>query len=179
MPFIRPTRPADLAAIHAIYADEVRNRTASWELEPPDLEEMQRRYAAIVDAGYPYFVAEAEGGVVGYAYASAYRPRKAYRFTVENSIYVAPGQQGKGIGKTLLRALMDECADRGFRQMIAVIGDSGNLASRALHASLGFALIGVAPALGYKNGRWLDQVLMQAPLGTGAGSAPGELTRPA
>ena len=122
-----------------------------------------------------YIVAEDDGVLMGYAYASAYRPRKAYRFTVENSIYVAPAAQGRGVGRALLRALMDACAARGYRQMVAVIGDSANAASRGLHAALGFTLVGVAPALGYKNGRWLDQVLMQAPLGAGATGAPDEL----
>lgn len=172
---LRPARPGDIAAITTIYADEVRHRTASWELEAPDAAEMTRRFEAITSGGYPYIVAEDDGVLMGYAYASAYRPRKAYRFTVENSIYVAPAAQGRGVGRALLRALMDACAARGYRQMVAVIGDSANAASRGLHAALGFTLIGVAPALGYKNGRWLDQVLMQAPLGAGATGAPDEL----
>lgn len=177
MPTIRPARPGDIAAITAIYADEVTYRTASWELEAPDEAEMKHRFETITGNGYPYIVAEDEGVLLGYAYASAYRPRRAYRFTVENSIYVAPLAQGKGVGKRLLGALMDECTSRGFRQMVAVIGDSGNVASRSLHAALGFTLIGVAPALGYKNGRWLDQVLMQSPLGDGADGDPIELRR--
>lgn len=172
MPTIRPTCPDDIAAITAIYAEAVINGTASWELVAPDAAEMRRRFAEITGKGYPYFVAADGGDILGYAYASAYRPRIAYRFTVENSIYVAPWAQKRGVGRRLLEALIEDCSRRGFRQMVAVIGDSDNAASRALHASLGFTLIGVAPALGFKHGRWLDQVLMQLPLGEGSGSPP-------
>ncbi|PIO98352.1 GNAT family N-acetyltransferase [Pleomorphomonas carboxyditropha] len=174
---IRPARSGDIPAIAAIYQEAVRTGTASWELEPPTEAEMLRRFETITGGGYPYLVAEMGGTLAGYAYASAYRPRLAYRFTVENSIYVDPARQGQGIGRRLLQALIDDCARRGFRQMVAVIGDSGNLGSRKLHAALGFTLIGVAPALGYKFDRWLDQVLMQRALGDGEHSAPGELSK--
>mgnify|MGYP000958313844 FL=1 len=174
---IRPARASDTPAIAAIYQDAVRTGTASWELEPPTEAEMLKRFEAITSGGYPYLIAEMAGGLVGYAYVSAYRPRLAYRYTVENSIYIDPARRGQGIGKRLLQALIDDCARRGFRQMVAVIGDSGNVGSRKLHAALGFTLIGVAPALGYKFDRWLDQVLMQRALGDGENSAPGELSR--
>ncbi len=174
---IRPARESDIPAIAAIYQEAVRTGTASWELEPPTDAEMLKRFEAIRDGGYPYLVAEMGGSLTGYAYASAYRPRLAYRYTVENSIYIDPSRQGQGIGKRLLLALIDDCARRGFRQMIAVIGDSGNVGSRKLHAALGFTLVGVAPALGYKFNRWLDQVLMQRALGDGEHTAPGELSR--
>ncbi len=148
--------------------------TASWEVEPPTLDEMAARRAAILAGGYPYLAAELDGRLLGYAYASAYRPRAAYRATVEDSIYVAPEAQGQGVGKALLAALMADCAQRGFRQMIAVIGD-GNGASRAsakLHEAAGFELAGVLSAVGFKHGRWLDQVLMRKALGEGAASPP-------
>ena len=172
---IRPARPGDIPAIAAIYQEAVRTGTASWELEPPTEAEMLKRFETITSGGYSYLVAEMGGSLAGYAYVNAYRPRLAYRYTVENSIYIDPARQGQGIGKRLLQALIDDCARRGFRQMVAVIGDSDNVGSRKLHAALGFTLIGVAPALGYKNGRWRDQVLMQAPLGAGATGAPDEL----
>lgn len=174
---IRPARPGDIPAIAAIYGQSVRTGTASWELEPPDAAEMLKRFETITGGGYPYLVAEVEGALAGYCYASAYRPRVAYRYTVENSIYVDPARQGRGVGRALMQALIDDCARRGFRQMIAVIGDSDNLASRKLHAALGFTLVGVAPALGHKFGRWLDQVLMQRAIGDGDASAPGDLVR--
>lgn len=174
---IRPALARDIPAIAAIYREAVSTGTASWELDPPDDAEMLKRFETITGAGYPYLVAEVDGRLAGYSYASAYRPRIAYRYTVENSIYIDAGLRGKGIGKVLMQALIDDCARRGYRQMVAVIGDSDNLGSRKLHAALGFTLVGVAPALGYKFGRWLDQVLMQRALGEGDGSAPGELVR--
>ncbi|WP_237152815.1 GNAT family N-acetyltransferase [Oryzibacter oryziterrae] len=172
MMMIRPAQPKDIAAIAAIYAEAGIKGTASWELEAPDHAEMLRRFETITGAGFPYIVAELNGAVVGYAYANTYRPRQAYRFTVENSIYMDPAAQGRGIGKRLLKVLVDDCARRGFRQMIAVIGDSDNLASQKLHASLGFELVGIAKGLGYKHGRWLDQILMQRALGEGSTGAP-------
>ena len=174
---IRPARPSDIPAIAAIYGEAVRTGTASWELEPPAEAEMLKRFETITSGGYSYLVAEMGGSLAGYAYVNAYRPRLAYRYTVENSIYIDPARHGQGIGKRLLQALIDDCARRGFRQMVAVIGDSDNVGSRKLHAALGFTLIGVAPALGYKFDRWLDQVLMQRALGDGERSAPGEISR--
>jgi phosphinothricin acetyltransferase len=164
---IRPGLAADIPAITAIYAQAVLHGTASWEIEPPDEAEMLRRQEAILLGGYPYLVAERDEVLLGYAYAGAYRPRPAYRATVENSIYIAPAAQGSGVGSALLAALIEACAARGFRQMIAVIGDGtgASIGSRRLHERAGFRLIGVAEKVGYKHGRWLDQMLMQKELG--------------
>jgi phosphinothricin acetyltransferase len=169
---IRPTTAADLPAITAIYDHAVRHGTATFELVPPDLEEMTRRFRALVDGGYPYLVAVEDGRVAGYAYASAYRPRPAYRFTVENSIYLDPAVHRRGIGHQLLRRLIAECAARGYRQMIAVIGDSANAGSIGVHSKCGFAMIGTHPSVGLKFGRWLDTVMMQLALGEGAATVP-------
>ena len=172
---IRPTQEADLAAVQAIYAHHVLTGAASFELEPPDLEEIRRRWSAVVAGGYPHLVAvegEAEvGRILGYAYAGAYRPRPAYRHSVEDSVYVDAARHGRGIGRALLARLIEECERRGFRQMVAVIGD--NLpASIALHAAAGFAEIGRVRAVGWKFGRWCDTTLMQRPLGPGDGTPP-------
>jgi phosphinothricin acetyltransferase len=166
-PIIRPATAADIPAIAAIYAHAVSHGTASWELDPPDESEMARRWQAILAGGYPWLAAESDGRLRGYAYAGAYRPRPAYRATVENSIYIAPDAQGRGIGSALLDALIVACAKSGFRQMIAVIGDpeGGSLGSRRLHERAGFRLIGVAEKVGFKHGIWLDQMLMQKELG--------------
>ncbi|WNJ90725.1 N-acetyltransferase family protein [Bosea sp. 685] len=171
---IRPAGPADIPAITAIYAHAVLHGTASWEVEPPDEAEMLRRQEAILAGGYPYLVAERDRAQLGYAYAGAYRPRPAYRATVENSIYIAPAAQGSGVGGALLAALIEACAARGFRQMIAVIGDGtgASIGSRRLHERAGFRLIGVAEKVGYKHGRWLDQMLMQKELGEADGTPP-------
>jgi phosphinothricin acetyltransferase len=173
-PSIRPAVPADIPAIAAIYAHAVLHGTASWELEPPDEAQMQRRFEAVLAGGYPYLVAERGGDILGYAYAGAYRPRPAYRATVEDSIYVAPAAQGLGIGSLLLDALTRACTERGFRQMIAVIGDGtgASLGSRRLHERAGFRLIGIAEKVGFKHGRWLDQVLLQKELGEGDRTPP-------
>ena len=171
-PEIRPTLEADLPAITAIYQQAVREGTATFELDPPDLAEMTRRYRALVDGGYPYFVAILDGHLAGYAYAGAYRPRPAYRFTVENSIYLDPGFHRRGIGSLLLERLITECEARGFRQMIAVIGDSANAGSIGVHARGGFKMIGTHPNVGLKFGRWLDTVMMQRDLGEGGSTVP-------
>jgi len=173
-PAIRPATPADFDAITAIYADAVLHGTATFELQPPDRAEMLRRFAALSDAGFPYLVADADGGPVGYAYAGPYRARPAYRFTVEDSVYLAPSAQGRGLGTALLARLIEEATGRGFRQMIAVIGDSANVASIRAHARAGFAMIGTHPAVGLKFGRWLDTVMMQRALGAGGASVPGD-----
>jgi phosphinothricin acetyltransferase len=173
-PTIRSATVADIPAITAIYRPAVLTGTASFEAEPPGEEEMLRRFKAIVDAGYPYFVAEMEGRVAGYAYAGPYRTRPAYRFTVENSIYIAPDVQGKGVGRLLLAAVIDACTKRGFRLMVAVIGDTANTASLTLHRRAGFTFCGTIHSVGYKFGRWLDSVIMQLPLGEGDRSAPVE-----
>jgi L-amino acid N-acyltransferase YncA len=172
---LRAALPGDAPAIAAIYRIAVLEGTASFEIEPPDATEMTRRMAAVVDAGYPYLVAERAGVIAGYGYLNAYRPRPAYRWSVENSIYVANGQHGHGIGRQLLMALISEATTRGYRQMIAVIGDSANIASTRLHRSCGFKFCGTIHAVGFKNGRWLDSVTMQLPLGHGDTSPPTQI----
>jgi L-amino acid N-acyltransferase YncA len=169
---IRPAEEADLPLITEIYEHAVRHGTATFELVPPDLAEMNRRYRALIDGGFPYFVATIEGRVVGYAYAAAYRARPAYRFTVENSIYLQPSIHRRGIGQQLLQRLIVECEARGYRQMIAVIGDSANAGSIGVHTRTGFTLIGTHPNVGLKFGRWLDIVTMQRSLGDGASTVP-------
>ena len=169
---IRPCEAADVATITAIYHHHVLHGAASFEIEPPDAAEMARRRRAVVDGGYPYLVAEQGGRVVGYAYANAYRPRPAYRNTVENSVYVEPGRERQGIGRALLKALLEACERCGFRQVVAVIGDSGHEASIGLHRALGFRMVGTLQSAGYKFGRWLDIVLMQRALGPGDGTPP-------
>ena len=173
-PTLRPATPADIAAITAIYRPAVLTGTASFELEPPGVDEMLRRFRAITEAGYPYVVAELDGRVAGYAYVNAYRTRPGYRFAVENSVYIAPDAQGKGIGRALLDRLITTCRDDGFRLMIAVIGDSANFASISLHRRAGFRFCGTIHSVGYKFGRWLDSVIMELPLGEGDTSAPTE-----
>jgi L-amino acid N-acyltransferase YncA len=169
---IRPAAPADLTAITGIYQHAVLYGTATFELIPPDLVEMTRRFEALTDGGYPYFVAVFEGRVIGYAYAGAYRPRPAYRFTVENSVYLEPAIHRRGIGLQLLQRLIGECEARGYRQMIAVIGDSANAGSIGVHTRTGFAMIGTHPNVGFKFGRWLDTVMMQRALGEGGETVP-------
>ncbi len=169
---IRPATPADIPAITRIYAYAVQHGTASFELEPPDEAEMARRQRTLVDGGYPYIVAEIDDALAGYAYAGPYRPRPAYRFSVEDSIYVDPHAQRRGVGRVLLEHLIEECERRGFRQMIAVIGDSAQAPSIELHRALGFRMIGAVENVGYKFGRWLDSVNMQRALGAGATTKP-------
>jgi phosphinothricin acetyltransferase len=163
---IRPATPDDIAAITAIYAHAVRHGTASFEIDPPDEAEMRRRMTALRDGGFPCLAADVDGRIAGYAYAGFYRTRPAYRFTLEDSIYIAPDLQARGVGRALLDRLISESAARGFRQMIAVIGDSTRQqASIRLHAAAGFTLIGTFPDVGYKFGAWLDSVYMQRALG--------------
>lgn len=169
---IRPGTASDISAITRIYAAAVTGGTASFELEPPDEAEMMRRFRAVTDAGFPYLVCEVSGRVQGYAYLSQYRPRPAYRYTVENSIYVAPDAFRSGVGRYLLSALIAHATASGYRQMIAVIGDSGQRASIGLHRALGFTFCGTVHSVGWKHGRWLDQVLMQLPLGSGDTGPP-------
>ena len=171
-PMLRAAGAADVPAMVAIYGHHVRQGTATFEIEPPGQEEMTRRLDAGDRDGLPWLVAEAADRVVGYAYAGPYRPRPAYRHTVEDSIYLAPEAMGQGLGRALLTALIAACAARGDRQMVAVIGDSGNAASIGLHAALGFAHVGTLRDVGRKFDRWLDVVLMQRALGDGGASAP-------
>ena len=169
---IRPAETCDLAAITSIYEHAVRYGTASFEIDPPDQAEMMRRYQALRAGGYPYLVVELEGTLAGYAYAGPYRARPAYRWSVEDSIYIAPQLQRRGIGHALLKRLMVEATAAGFRQMIAVIGDSANHASIELHRTAGFRMVGTFDDVGYKFDRWLDSVLMQRPLGTRRNDKP-------
>lgn len=172
MTTIRPSRPEDLTAITAIYASAVRTGTGSFEIEPPDQAEMARRRDDILAKGLPYLVAETAAGVMGYAYASPFRPRLAYRFSIEDSVYVHADARGQGLGALLLAELMARCTDWGARQMLAVIGDSANTGSVALHARLGFSPAGRFDNVGRKFDRWLDIVLMQRALGPGATLRP-------
>ena len=171
---IRPAAAADLPFITEIYEHAVRYGTATFELIPPDLAEMTRRFGVLMDGGFPYFVATLEGRVIGYAYAGPYRPRPAYRFTVENSVYLQPAIHRRGIGLQLLQRLIAESEARGYRQMIAVIGDSANAGSISVHTKTGFKMIGTHPNVGFKFGRWLDTVMMQRALGDGATTLPAD-----
>ena len=171
---IRPATAADLPAITEIYEHAVRYGTATFELVPPDLAEMTRRFNVLMDGGFPYLAASVEGDVIGYAYAGPYRPRPAYRFTVENSVYLKPSTHRRGIGLQLMQRLIPDCEARGFRQMIAVIGDSANAGSIGVHTRTGFQMIGTHPNVGLKFGRWLDTVMMQLPLGEGATTVPAD-----
>jgi len=169
---VRPAAPQDLPAIQSIYAHHVLHGLASFEEVAPPLEEMRRRYEDVTGHGLPYLAAEENGEILGYGYCTLYRTRSAYRFALEDSIYVKHGRQGKGIGKAVLGELIARCEALNYRQMIAVIGDSANAASIAVHASLGFVRAGNLRSTGYKFGRWVDSVLMQLPLGEGDGTKP-------
>lgn len=171
---IREAADSDLPAIQAIYAHHVLHGTGSFELEPPDLDEIARRRADVRRNGLPWLVAESEGRVLGYCYANLFRPRRAYRFFVEDSIYVDPAAVGRGVGHRLLERLLAECEAAGCRQMVAVIGDSANTSSIALHARLGFRFSGLLRASGWKFDRWLDTVFMQRALGGGDSESPQE-----
>ncbi|MBS1857527.1 MAG: N-acetyltransferase [Acidobacteria bacterium] len=168
----RDSRDEDLPAMAGIYAHYVRHTTASFEIEPPDAAELARRRALVLAAGLPWLAAEVDGAVAGYAYAAPYRPRGAYRFTVEDSIYLHPESTGRGIGAELLDRLIARCARAGKRQMVAVIGGSDNYASIRLHEKFGFRRAGVLTSAGYKFDRWVDSVLMQRALGPGDTAPP-------
>ncbi len=177
---IRASREADMPSVQRIYAHHVLHGFGSFEEEPPDLAELMRRRAEYLSRRLPYLVAELEGRadaerrIVGYAYAGPWRTRTAYRYTVENSIYVDPAHTKHGIGRKLMTELIAQCTALGFRQMIAVIGDSGNAPSIKLHEAMGFVHAGNLRSVGRKRGRWLDSVMMQRPLGEGAGTEPKE-----
>jgi L-amino acid N-acyltransferase YncA len=168
---IRPSIDADLAAIQAIYAHAVEHGTGTFETEVPSSEEMGRRRTEVLGRHLPWLVAERNGELLGYAYANYFRPRLAYRFCVEDSIYLAPSAQGQGVGRLLLAELIARCEAAGARQMLAVIGDAANAGSVGLHTALGFEHTGVLKSAGWKFGRWLDVVLMQRPLGLGDSTA--------
>jgi phosphinothricin acetyltransferase len=171
---LRPAEAGDIDAIAAIYSHAVLTGTASYELDAPTPTEMSRRWQELVAKGYPYLVAVADGAVLGYAYAGPYRPRPAYRFSVEDSVYVSPSAHRRGVGRALLKIVIDQCEILGFRQMIAVIGGgTEHPASVRLHESLGFRRIGVIEGSGFKFGRWLDTLLMQRTLGPGKSALPG------
>lgn len=169
----RPSTPADIPAITAIYAHYVRTSVSTFELEPPEADELARRRRAVIDAGLPHVVVESGGVVLGYAYASPYRPRKAYRFAVEDSIYIHHEHTRKGLGRVLLAAVIQACDHTGYRQMVAVIGGADNTASIRLHAEFGFQQAGVLRSVGFKFGMWVDTVLMQRALGPGNRTIPG------
>jgi phosphinothricin acetyltransferase len=169
---IRAARVDDLPAVQAIYAHHVTHGLASFELTPPTLDDMTARWRAIVEAGLPYLVVEEDGAVAGYAYAGPYRTRPAYRHTLEDSIYLAPPAAGRGLGRALLARLIVECEQRGARQLLAVIGDSANAASIAVHRACGFRQLAVLDAVGWKFGRWVDSVIMQRALGAGRSAPP-------
>lgn len=169
---VRDAVQGDFPAIQSIYAHHVLNGLASFEEVPPDVAELRRRYDDVAGRGLPYLVAEEAGQVQGYGYCAPYRARSAYRYALENSVYVRDDLRGRGIGTRLLAALIERCAQLGYRQMIAVIGDSANTASIALHARFGFLRVGTLRSVGYKFGRWVDSVQMQRPLGAGDATPP-------
>lgn len=171
---IRASRAEDLPAITAVYAHAVLHGTGTFELEPPDEAEMGRRRDAVLANGLPWLVAERGGQVLGYAYANHFRPRRAYRFCLEDSIYLHPDARGQGVGRLLLAELIAQCEARGARQMLAVIGDADNTGSVGVHRACGFEHTGVLKASGWKFGRWLDVVLMQRRLGEGEATVPAD-----
>lgn len=173
---IRPSTVADVPAITEVYAWNVAHGTGTFELDAPDRAEMTRRRDDVLSKQLPWLVAEKSGAVVGYAYANHFRPRPAYRFCVEDSIYLAEGAQGQGLGRWLLAELLARCEAAGARQMLAVIGDAANHASIGVHRAAGFEHTGLLRAAGWKFGRWLDVVVMQKQLGAGAGSPPADDT---
>ena len=169
---IRDSRPEDVTDIQRIYAHHVQNGTASFEEVAPDVDTMAERRQAVLDMGAPYIVAQLNGVVHGYAYATAFRPRSAYRYTAENSIYVEPEATGMGIGSQLLSTLIERCTDLGYRQMVAVIGGAQNLASINVHKHYGFEQVGHLKSTGFKFGAWVDTVIMQRALGPGNDTLP-------
>jgi len=169
---VRDALPADLPIVQSIYAHHVLHGLASFEEVPPDSAEIERRYRDIVARGLPYVVAESEGRVAGFAYAGPYRTRPAYRYTIEDSVYVAPDAIGRGLGRAALSEVIRRAGGQGFRQMIAIIGDSGNRASIVLHEKLGFRHTGTLRAVGFKFDRWVDTILMQLSLGSGDSRPP-------
>ncbi len=171
---VRDSRDSDIAAIQALYAHHVLTGLGSFEEVPPTVDEMARRRADILGHGLPYLVAESAGRLVGYAYAGKFRTRSAYRYSVEDSIYVAPDAQRRGVGRKLLDELMERCTKLGYRQMLAVIGDSANDASIGVHLAAGFSEVARLPGIGFKFGRWVDIVMMQRALGAGQNALPAQ-----
>jgi phosphinothricin acetyltransferase len=171
---VRPATPDDLPAIHGIYAHHVAHGLASFEEEAPSVQELRRRYDDVIRQSFPYLAAELGDQIAGYGYCNLYRSRSAYRFALEDSVYVRHDMAGRGIGKAILAELVTRCEALGCRQIIAVIGDSANAASIGLHASQGFLKVGTLRSVGFKLGRWVDSVFMQRPLGPGDGTPPAE-----
>lgn len=172
MPTIRPSRDQDLPAITAIYAHHVLNGTGTFETVPPTAEDMSARRADVLGKELPYLVAEEDGRILGFAYCNWFKPRPAYRYSAEDSIYMADGERGRGAGKQLLTALAQEAQAAGVRKLIAVIGDSANVGSVRVHEAVGFTPVGVLKSCGWKFGKWLDVVLMEKPLGLGDTTSP-------
>ena len=172
MPLIRPSRDEDVAAITAIYNHHVLHGTGTFEIDPPSAADMAARRADVLGKGLPYLVVEEEGQVLGFAYGNWFKPRPAYRFSAENSIYLAPGVAGRGLGRLLLDALCTQAEAAGVRKLIAVIGDSANAGSIGVHRAAGFTHLGLVKSCGWKFDRWLDIVLMEKPLGAGDTTAP-------
>ena len=169
---IRPRTDADMSTITEFYAHHVLNGASSWELTPPDVTEMTNRARALEAGGFPYFVADLDGEIAGYTYAGAYRPRPAYRYTVENSVYINDQLRRGGIGTALLQKLIDACTTLGYRQIIGIVGDSQNQQSIQFHEKMGFIHVGTVKNIGFKFDRWMDQVILQRSLGEGADSTP-------
>jgi len=170
---VRPALPDDIPAVHAIYSHHVLQGLASFEEQPPSAAELRRRYDEVVSQKLPYLVADFGGTVAGYGYCAPYRTRSAYRYALEDSVYVHPDAQGRGVGRALLAALIRQCEALGYRQLIAVIGDSAHAASIGLHEAQGFLRVGTLRSVGFKLGRWVDSVIMQRPLGSGDATRPG------
>ncbi len=171
-PSVRPAGPADLPDVQRIYAHHVRTGTGTFEEVPPDLAEIEARWRAVTGGGLPWLVAERGGAVAGFAYASAHNARSAYRYSVQDSVYVSPDAVGQGIGRALMEELVARCTELGYRQMVALVGGGGNAGSLGLHGALGFRRVGVLESIGFKFGRWQDVVLMQRALGDGDGDIP-------
>ncbi len=178
MPLIRPSREDDLPAITAIYAHHVLHGTGTFETEPPSTADMTARRADVLAKGLPYLVAEEAGAVVGFAYGNWFKPRPAYRYSVEDSIYLAPAVGGKGLGRALLAELLARCEAAGIRKIMAVIGDSANAGSVGLHRALGFTQVGIVESCGWKMGAWRDIVIMQKTLGAGNALPPADTAAP-
>lgn len=176
---IRNAEIGDISTVLSLYAYHVENSLGTFEEVAPTLDEMTRRWQAVGDAGLPYLVCEVDGKVLGYCYAGLYRPRHAYRYSVEDSVYVSPDHARRGYGRLLLSELIDRCTLLGYRQMVAVIGDSGNASSIGLHGALGFVQVGRFPSVGFKHDRWVDIILMQRPLGDGDATPPVDRNTPA
>jgi len=173
MPTIRPSTDADVPAITAIYAHHVQHGTGTFEIDPPSTDDMAARRADVLGRGLPYLVVEIDGQVAGFAYCNWFKPRPAYRFSAEDSVYIAAGQASRGLGRALLAELAAQAERAGVRKLIAVIGDSANAGSVGVHRAIGFTHVGVLRACGWKFGRWLDVVLMEMPLGAGDQTSPG------